>query len=73
MSAMVWPRPSNQSWIDVSVGLGDSRERHHFSLDRATACSGVCEDLREGLGFLLVGQCIVGIAQDNMQTAAHDG
>src|SRR5260221_1562354 len=54
-------------------GLGNLLKRNHLPLDRAAACSGVCEDLREGLGFLLVGQRIVGIAQDSMQTAAHDG
>src|SRR5260370_22918277 len=54
-------------------GLGNLLKRNHLPLDRAAACSGVCEDLREGLGFLLAGQRIVGIAQDSMQTATHYG
>src|SRR5436309_10347254 len=53
-------------------GLGNLLKRNHLLLDRAAASGGVCEDLGEGLGFLLVGQRIVGIAQDSMQTAAHD-
>src|SRR5207248_11031948 len=54
-------------------GLGGSCKRHHFSLDRAAASSGVREDFREGLRFLLVGQRIVGIAKDGMQPTAQDG
>src|SRR5215467_4461693 len=54
-------------------GLGGACKRHHFSLDRAAASSGVHEDFREGFRFLLVGQRIVGIAKDGMQPAAHDG
>ena len=54
-------------------GLGNLLKRNPLPLDHAAACSGVCKDYRECLRFLLVGQRIVGIAQDSMQTAAHDG
>jgi hypothetical protein len=46
--------------------LGSFRKRHRFSFDHAAASSGVRENFREGLRFLLVGQRVVGIAKNGV-------